>query len=223
MKKPKNINKKFILGLTGGFGTGKSTVALILKSFGAKIIDADKLAAKYLSKNTLSYKKIVMAFGPGILDKNGKINRKELANAAFKSKAAIHKLNSIVHPAVIRDIHKKIKAVKKGVVVLDVPLLFESGLEKAVDKVAVVKLDKARQFARIRKKSLLSGSEINKRIKAQLPLSFKVRGADFVIDNNGTIGKTKKQTQAVWRSLSCQLGAKNLKQIFSSCRINSRS
>jgi len=198
--KRQSSNKKIVLGLTGGFGTGKSTVSSMLKSLGAKIIDADKLAGKYLRKNTLTYKKIISVFGSAIL-KNGRIERRKLSLAAFKSKDSIRKLNSIIHPEVIKDIKRKIAAVSKGIIVLDVPLLFEAGLEKAADKVVVVKLDKAKQLERIRKKSLLTDKEINKRIKAQLPLSFKIREADFVIDNNGSIEKTKKQIVAIWNKL----------------------
>lgn len=207
MKKPRSINKKIVLGLTGGFGTGKSTVALILKSLGGKVVDADKLAGKYLKKDTLTYKKIIKFFGKGIVSGNGEIDRKKLAGIAFKNKANINRLNNIIHPRVINDIRSKIESIGKGVIVLDVPLLFEAGLEKLTDKVAVVKLDRGKQLKRLKKKSLLSNLEINRRIKMQLPLSFKVRRADFIIDNNGEIEKTKKQIQEIWKIISCQLNA----------------
>jgi len=195
------IRKRIILGITGGFGTGKSTVAGLLKTFGAELIDADKIAHVVIKPKTSAYRKIIKVFGPCILDKNKLIDRKRLSAIVFDKKGFLIKLNSIVHPAVAKAIKQRIKHSVKDVIVLDVPLLFEARLENLVDKIIVVKASVSKQIARLSGRTRLSEEEIKKRINSQLPLSVKVRKADFVIDNNGSIEKTKKQLEQLRRRL----------------------
>ena len=184
---------KIILGLTGSFGSGKTTVAAILRSFGAKIIDADKLAHACLRPQSPCYKKIMQAFGT--------VDRKKIGGIVFNDKLMLAKLNSIIHPEVIKEIKYKIKQYKTGIIVIDAPLLFEAGLGKTVDKIIVVKASLDKQASRIQKKTKLSKKEILLRIKSQIALSEKVRLADFLIDNNGTIKETKKQLVLIRRKL----------------------
>lgn len=202
MQKQKQHKKKTVLGLTGSFGSGKSTVAKIFKSYGAKVIDADLLAHECISPGKPAYKKIVKLFGRDILCKNRILDRAKLGQLVFNDLGSLKKLNNIVHPEVIRQMKNQIKSAKQNLVVLDVPLLIEAGLENMVDKIIVVKITRAQQLKRIQNKTLLSEADILKRIKAQMSLSAKERLADFVIDNSGTIEETKKQAENVWRSLS---------------------
>lgn len=193
--------KQIILGLTGSFGSGKTTVARIFKSFGAQIIDADKLAHGCIAPGSPAYEKIIHAFGNGILDKDGRIDRKKLSDIVFNDINLLIKLNSIIHPQVIRIIKAKINSSKSKVIVLDAPLLLEAGLKGLVDKLLVVKITRARQLKRIQNKTSLSKQDILKRIKSQIPLPQKVRLADFVIDNSATLSETMKQVEQIRRLL----------------------
>ena len=193
--------KRFVLGVTGSFGSGKTTVAGIFKSFGAQIIDADKLARKSIIPGSQAYKRIIRAFGKDILSKNKAIDRRKLAGAVFNNKKLLKRLNSIIHPGVIRVIKNRIRDSRSKAVVLDVPLLIESGLETLVDKIVVVKISRAKQIKRLRNKTGLSKEDISNRIKSQIQQNVKLRFADFIIDNSGTIGETKKQAERIRRML----------------------
>lgn len=201
MREPKE-NKKLILGLTGGFGTGKSAVAKILAGYGARVIDADKINHSLIARSAPVRKKILKEFGRGILKNNsGVIDRRKLGKIVFADPKALKVLCGITHPEVISEVKRRIKAAESGVVVVDAPLLIEAGLDKLVDKMIVVDLSRGRQLKRLARKTSLSRPEILKRIGAQLSLKSKVRLADFVIDNSGTIAKTRKQVALIWRLL----------------------
>ena len=193
--------KRIVLGVTGSFGSGKTTVARILGSYGAKLIDADNIAHRVINPGTKAYKKIVDLFGRGIIQKDSKVDRKKLARAVFNNKNLLKRLNSIVHPQVIRIINKRIKKTAVGIVILDAPLLLEAGLKGIVDKLIVVKTNRKEQIKRIRAKTRLSRQDILKRIRCQIPLRAKARLADFVIDNSGKITETKKKLERIRRLL----------------------
>jgi len=201
MKRLKRNKKRVILGVTGTFGSGKSTVANMFKSFGAELIDADKIAHRVIRPGSEIYKKIINAFSRSILKKNKTIDRKKIAKVVFKDKKLLQKLNRIIHPEVIKIIENQICASTKDIVVLDAPLLIEAGLERLVDKLIVVSIHKKKQIERALKKASLSEADILKRIKAQIPLKDKIRLADFVIDNSSTIEKTRKQVVSIRRSV----------------------
>ena len=201
MRKQKASKKKIILGLTGSFGSGKTTVAKILSSYGARIIDADRIAHEVIKPHSLAYKKIVAKFGSSILRKNKTVDRYKLARIVFDNKKLLKILNKIIHPVVTRIIKDRIRKVPAKVIVLDVPLLIESRLEKLADKLIVVKITRHKQIERILKKTSLCKTDILKRIRHQLPLPLKARLADFVIDNSGTINETRKQVEGVIRRI----------------------
>lgn len=201
MKRQVKVNKKIVLGITGGFGTGKTTVAGYFRERGAKVIDADKIARYLVKPGSAVYKKIVAGFGRAVLKKNRTIDRLKLSQAVFPDRRLLNKLNRIVHPQVVKIMKKESNSAREKIVVLDVPLLFEAGLKPLTDKVIVVKLNRKVQLARLLKKTSLTKKEIVMRIKAQMPLSTKVRKADFVIDNSGTQNYTKKQVENLRRML----------------------
>lgn len=193
--------KRIILGIAGGFGSGKTTVAKMFKSYDAKIIDADKIAHALLRQRSKIHKKIIRVFGTGIVDKDNSINRSKLAKIVFSDKNLLNRLNKIMHPAVIKIIKTQITASQAKIIVLDAPLLIEAGIRKLVDKLIIVNSSRGKQIERASKKTSLSKIDIVRRIKSQFPLQNKVRLADFVIDNNGTIKKTKKQVEQIRRQL----------------------
>jgi dephospho-CoA kinase len=201
MKTQVRANKKIVLGVTGGFGTGKTTVAGYFRKRGAKVVDADKIVRYLIKPGSGVYKKILAGFGRGVLKKDRTIDRLKLSRVVFPDRQLLNKLNRIIHPQAIKMIEREIRLARKKIVVLDAPLLFESGLQRLTDKVIVVKADRGRQLKRLLKKTSLSKKEILMRIKAQMPLSTKVRRADFVIDNSGTEDHTKKQVVNLRRML----------------------
>lgn len=201
MKRQGQDKKQIILGLSGSFGSGKSTVARIFRAFGAYIIDADKLAHNCISPGTSAYKRIIRVFGKDILNKNKAIERRKLAALVFNNRNLLLRLNDIVHPQVIRTIKSKIKSSRAKIIVLDAPLLLEAGLRGIVDKLIVVKITREKQIERIQDKTSLDKADILKRIKSQIPLSRKARLADFIIDNSATLRETKKQIEQIRRLL----------------------
>jgi dephospho-CoA kinase len=191
----------FIIGVTGSLKTGKSTVAAMLKRKGATVIDADKLAHEVLAKQC--FKKVVQTFGKDILEK-GKINRRKLAGMVFNHPQKLKMLENIIHPAVIKEIKLRIQSSrrkKEGIVVLDVPLLFEAGLDREVDLTMVVTADKKTQIQRAMKQLNITRHEALKRIKAQMPLKNKIQYADWIIKNSRSKNDTQKEVNAIWQKI----------------------
>ena len=188
-----------IIGLTGGFGTGKSFIASLFKSYGARVIDADRIAHQVTRRGTPSYHRIVRVFGRGILKANGALDRTKLAAIVFTDRPKRLVLEQIVHPVVIRTIMARISRARFGsAVVIDAPLLVESGLAKIVDCLVVATASRKRQVERCVKKFGITSAEAKKRISSQIPLRRKVQIADYVIHNDGARPETRKQARKVW-------------------------
>jgi dephospho-CoA kinase len=189
-----------VIGITGGLGTGKTTVARIFHDLGAKVLDADKLAHQVIAPKEAGFQKIVRAFGPGVV-RRGRIDRRRLASIVFSDPRALRRLERIIHPQVIRHIRDEIAFFKKAAVkcvVADVPLLFESGLAKEMDVVLVVRATQKQQVQRTMRRLAISREDIFKRILRQMPLSQKVQLADIVVDNRGSLQHTREQVEKVW-------------------------
>ncbi len=194
-----------IIGVTGGFGTGKTTVARMFETLGATVFDADKIAHGALLPRTAVYKRVVEIFGREILNRDKTINRKRLGGFVFKNPKMLKRLCAVIHPYVIKEIKSGIRRIKKApggaVVIVDAPLLVEAGLLDMVDRLVVVRTGRAAQIERCRSKAGLKPGEILARINAQLPITQKIRFSDFVIDNNGTIKQTKGKVKKVWEQI----------------------
>jgi dephospho-CoA kinase len=199
MKKRLKNKNKLIIGLTGGFGTGKTTVAGLLRSKGIKVIDADAIGHRLLKPGTQVYAAIVRRFGSDVLQRDGNIDRGALSRVVFSKDSCLAALNRIIHPEIIRIIKNEISLVRKGVVVLDAPLLLEVGFQRFVDKVVVVTASRLNQVKRAQAGMRLSKAAVIRRIRSQIPLQDKVRMADFVIDNNGTKGSLRKRVEEIRR------------------------
>jgi dephospho-CoA kinase len=199
------------VGLTGGIGTGKATVAKMLSSLGALVIDADRLAHEAVHPGSRPWKQVVRAFGKGILGRDGRIDRRRLAAIVFSDPGKLRLLDSIVHPPVLREMRRRMeRAAAEGrypVAVADVPLLFEAGLENEFDRVIVVTCPREEQIRRCRARGGMSREEVERRINAQMPLREKERRADYVIDNRGALEQTGKQVREVWERVVSGSGA----------------
>ena len=194
-----------VVGITGGLSTGKSTVAAMLARLGAKVINADKIVHEQLRRTGGCYAPILRAFGGKIADKNG-IDRKKLAALVFNDRRKLKRLETIVHPKVLAEITKRVKGYKKeasrGIVVIEVPLLFESGFDRYVDTTIAVTTRRNTQISRSRKSLNITRTEALRRIHAQMPLRDKIRRADIIIDNSTTKTQTHKQVKAIWQKLT---------------------
>ena len=199
------LDRVRIVGLTGGIGSGKSTVARMLASRGAAVIDADRLARAVVAPGTPTLAKIVERFGATFLTAEGELDRRRLGQRVFGDPEALAALNGIVHPAVAEAMQAEATAARDSgasVIVYDVPLLFENGLERMYRPVIVVTVDPEVQRDRILARDGLSPEEIEARISAQMPLSEKVARADIVIDNNGDLAATERQVDAAFAALT---------------------
>jgi dephospho-CoA kinase len=195
-KKKEDIGMSLVIGLTGGIASGKSTVSNFLKEMDITVVDADLEARLAVMKGESAYFKIIAEFGEDILLANGEIDRQKLGSIIFHQVEKRQRLNDIVHPEVrqrMSDQVEKAKRKNEEVIVLDIPLLFESKLTYMVDKTVLVFVDNETQLKRLIARNNLSVEDAEARIHSQMPLSDKIRLADAVINNNGSIADTKKQ------------------------------
>lgn len=186
----------YILGLTGGIASGKSTVSAYLAQNGALIIDADLIARQVVAKKSSGLKQIVAKFGKEILTASGELDRKKLGKLVFSNKDLLKNLTDITGPLIRAEILREIEAAKKAqvkLVVLDIPLLFETGYQTLCDKVMVVTIPSKLQLERVMKRDNLSAAEARKRIANQLPASKRNELADVLIDNSKSVAETYQQ------------------------------
>jgi len=189
-----------VVGLTGGIASGKSTVANMLKEQSIPVIDADVIARDVVAVGEKAYEQIVEAFGEEVLNEDKSINRAKLGSIIFQDEPKRKKLNEIVHPAVRKEMMRQQELYRnenKPLIVLDIPLLFESNLTHLVEKIIVVYVDENTQLDRLKKRNGYSTKEALSRINAQMPLREKVTKADEVINNNGTMEESKEQLLAI--------------------------
>ncbi|PGY10026.1 dephospho-CoA kinase [Bacillus sp. AFS031507] len=185
-----------VIGLTGGIASGKSTVSNFFKEMDITVVDADIESRLAVMKGESAYFRIIEEFGRDILLEDGEIDRQKLGAIIFHHAEKRQTLNEIVHPEVRKRMRDQVEqAIKNSeeVVVLDIPLLFESKLTYMVDKTLLVYVDDETQLKRLIERNNLSVEDAEARIRSQMPLSEKIRLADAVIDNNGSIADTKKQ------------------------------
>ena len=190
------------LGLSGGIGSGKSTVAKILSDLGAVVIDADVIAKEVLEPNQAGYQRAIEVFGESILDSDLRIDRKRLAELVFQNSEELAKLEAIVHPAVVARVAQIRNALPEStVVVYDTPLLFEKNLQGQFDKVLIVVTDSEHRKARLIERGL-EIRDIEARIANQATDAQRRTVADFVIENNGSPEQLQDQVAKVWQQIS---------------------
>lgn len=170
-------------------GTGKSTVAKVLRELGYQVLDADELAKKQLEVGGPGYLKVLESFGMKLLNSDMTIDRNKLAKVVFNNKKELLKLENIIHPLIQRQIQIiKNESEKNGEKILfyDVPLLFEKNMQNSFDDVILVVADSEVQFQRIQERNSWTKEEIKKRLESQMPLDQKKLKSKFIIDNNGS-------------------------------------
>ena len=185
-----------VIGLTGGIASGKSTVSTMFKEMNIRVVDADVEARLAVMKGEAAYFQIIDTFGKDILLEDGEIDRQELGSIIFHQEEKRKLLNEIVHPKVRKRMMEQVEEAQQTggeVIVLDIPLLFESKLTYMVEKTILVYVDYDIQLERLMKRNSLSIDEAKARIQSQMPLNEKMKLADAVINNNGSIEETKKQ------------------------------
>lgn len=187
-----------IIGITGSFGTGKTTVSNLFEKYGYSVINVDELYRDIYEKNWLLRERLGKAFGTA--------DREELKKIVFSDKNKLKKLNKITHPIIINEIKLIIKEINKKTknkknIVIDAPLLIEANAVGLVDKLIVVICHKEEQIKRLLKKGKYTKKEIDNIIKSQMPLEEKLKYADYIIDNSYSLANTKKQVKESIRSL----------------------
>ena len=174
----------FIIALTGGIGSGKSTVADELARLGAGVIDTDVLARELTEPGQPTLDDLVMAFGPGILTPDGELDRAALRARVFADAAERHTLEAILHPRIRALMHERLATLEAPYGVLVIPLLFETNQHHDVDRVLVVDTTESLQIARVQERSGLSADEIERIMSSQVSRAERLAGADDVIENN---------------------------------------
>ncbi|MCL4499163.1 MAG: dephospho-CoA kinase [Chloroflexi bacterium] len=194
-----------IIGITGQIGTGKSSVAKLLATYGVRVLSADSIARGLLEPETEAYYEVIDFFGQEILCENGEVDRNKLASIVFADERKLALLNEIIHPRVIEEMRDRLRYVEEAdegvsVVALDIPILFGSGAESLVSKVIAVVADDAVRVERLRAIGFTE-SDITARSAAQLPQAELEKRADYVIENSGTYAELRAQVGRLWRTL----------------------
>lgn len=197
--------KSFVVGLTGGIGSGKSSALEAFEKAGASTISLDQIAHEQAKPGREGYGAIVRAFGKNIILASGLIDRRALGEKVFKSPAALKKLERATHPIILREMERLVASMK-GVVVVDVPLLFEKKLQKHFDATVLISCDPAAQLRRVTKRDRFTPMEARRRIKAQLPLAAKRKLADHTIDNDKDIAALRAKVNAAHAGLALLYG-----------------
>jgi dephospho-CoA kinase len=190
------------LGLSGGIGSGKSTVAKILTDLGAVVIDADVIAREVLEPGQIGYENTILSFGESVLSESGSIDRKKLAELVFQNPVQLAKLEAIIHPAVIDRVAQIRESLPEtSTVVYDTPLMFEKQLQGQFDKVLIVSADIELRRSRLLERGL-ELNDINARMANQATDEQRESIADFVIQNNGSLAQLQEQVAKVWQQIT---------------------
>ena len=188
------------IGVTGIFASGKGTVCRMFEDLGAEVIDTDLLARDIIEPGSDVLKQIALEFGAEFINEDGSLKRREFGAVVFRDAAMVGKLNAITHPAILKLVLKG--STGGGVYVVNTPLLFESGFDSYMDVNIVVTALTDQVIERGIKRDNISGEEIRERLDHQIPLNEKIKLADYVIDNSGSMEHTKRQVIDIWKILS---------------------
>ena len=191
-----------ILGLTGGIGTGKSTVANMLKKRGIPVVDTDLISREVIEYPEI-IEKIKLEISNEVFDFNNKLDRKKMSEIVFKNQEKLKKLNEIMHKEILKKMWLEVEKLKKNhkIIVLDIPLLFEINMEKEVDKILLIYASKEIQLKRIMERDCRSREEAIKIINSQIPLYKKREKSDYIIQNNDSLENLGKKLEKILEKL----------------------
>ena len=204
-----SANRPYIIGLTGGIGTGKSEAAKFLASLGAVHLDADAISHELTEPGGEALEPIRAEFGEGVFREDGTLDRRALANITFSDPARKRALEAILHPRIQRDIMRGIdRAAEEGakVVILDVPLLFETGMDALCDETWVLSADAETQVARVMMRDRVEREQVEARIQNQMPAEEKEKLATQVIPTERPMEKTQAELAALYQQVLKRLG-----------------
>lgn len=194
-----------IVGLTGGVASGKTAVSQVLKEEGAYIIDADRIARELVQPYKPAWNELIRAFGQEILREDGSIHRKKLADKVFADPKQRKLLNQILHPRIKEEMDRRTKEIgqrdPEAIVVIDAPLIVELGDHREMDKLIVVTTTQTQQIERLKDRDGAKPEEVLRIVSSQMPLEEKVKLADFVIRNEGSLEETKNRAREVFKEL----------------------
>lgn len=207
------MSRPFLLvGLTGGIGTGKSTVSAMFQALGCVLIDADVLAREVVEPGQSALAEIVTEFGRGVLRADGSLDRKALGEIVFADALERQRLEAITHPPIRERLARRLAELAeqrfRGLVVFDAAVMIESGNHRNMDRLVVVVADEATQLARLQARDGTGRDEALRRIRSQMPLSEKAKLADYVIDNSGDRAATETQVRRAHAALMEELRAR---------------
>jgi dephospho-CoA kinase len=194
-----------IVGLTGGVASGKTAISQVLKAEGAYIIDADQIARELVQPQKPAWSELIGAFGKEILQEDGSIHRKKLADKVFADPKKRKLLNQILHPRIKEEMDRRTKEIgqkdPQAIVVIDAPLIIELGNQRDMDKLIVVASTQTQQIKRLKERDGVSPEAALRIISSQMPVEEKVKLADYVIRNEGSIEEAKKRAKEVFKEL----------------------
>jgi dephospho-CoA kinase len=208
--KPITSNRGIIVGVTGGIACGKSTVSKLLSKKGAIPINSDEIGHQLLKRGSPVMGALLETFGADILDKSGDVSRQKLGAIVFNDKAVRERLNAIMHPLIVEqsrsEANRLVTEDANCVVLIDAPLLIEANSQDTVDTIVVVTASLDIQFQRLLERGIaqnrpLNQAEAQARIDSQMPLSEKVKHADFVIENDGTLEELAQKVDGLWHEI----------------------
>jgi dephospho-CoA kinase len=194
-----------VIGLTGGIGSGKSTVAALLAEHGAHVIDADRVGHEVYRPGSEGFRRVVEAFGSGVVAPDGTIDRRALGALVFADPAALARLNAIVHPLIAAEISDRVAAARTAgaaAIVIEAAILLEAGWRALVDRLWVVSVGRERAIERVMATRGLSRAEVERRMDAQAPDAERRRAADLVIENDGSVEALRAEVEQAWRTLA---------------------
>lgn len=206
MKKIVKYKNPKVIGVTGGIGSGQSTVCQFLKDMGCKVIDVDKKAKQIINKDHGLQNDLKKTFGDQIFDNRGNLNRRLLASLAFQTEENTLELNRLVHPKMVAEVVEEMEharfSQKYPLIVIDAALIFEISIEQMFAHIIVVYTSLQKRVQRVMKRDNQTRDEVMARVRRQIPLQDKRKWADFVITNDTSLDDLRKQTEAVFEKIT---------------------